>query len=113
MDGSSQSGALKRNHPMALRCLRVGAVHSIKRAERQSGASAGADSGTLVGGGVKSLPLLTSYIILAGPNDGSRWALKRPRQSQNLTHWSFFRGPESPTTSRGLNRLHGQKNDPG
>ena len=26
-----QSGALQRNHPMALRCLRVGAVHSIKR----------------------------------------------------------------------------------
>jgi hypothetical protein len=31
MDGSPQSGALQRNHPMALRCLRVGAVHSIKR----------------------------------------------------------------------------------
>jgi hypothetical protein len=32
MDGSPQSGALQRSHPMALRCLRVGAVHSIIRA---------------------------------------------------------------------------------
>src|SRR5262245_29819744 len=31
MDGSPQSGLLQRNHPMALRCRRVGAVHSIKR----------------------------------------------------------------------------------
>jgi hypothetical protein len=30
MDGSPQSGLLQRNHPMALRCRRVGAVHSIK-----------------------------------------------------------------------------------
>ena len=29
MDGSPHSGVLQRNHPMALRCLRVGAVHSI------------------------------------------------------------------------------------
>ena len=29
MDGSPQSGSLQRNHPMALRCRRVGAVHSI------------------------------------------------------------------------------------
>jgi len=30
MDGSPQRGLLQRNHPMALRCRRVGAVHSIK-----------------------------------------------------------------------------------
>jgi hypothetical protein len=30
MDGSPQCGLLSRNHPMALRCRRVGAVHSIK-----------------------------------------------------------------------------------
>jgi hypothetical protein len=34
------------------------------------------------------------------------------RQSQNLTHWRDFDGPESLTTSRGLNRIHGQKNGP-
>ena len=39
-------------------------------------------------------------------------AMFRPRQSQNLTHWSVFLGRESPTTSRGLIRLHGQKNGP-
>src|SRR6516164_1135039 len=31
MDGSPQSGSFPRNHPMALRCRRVGAVHSIIR----------------------------------------------------------------------------------
>jgi hypothetical protein len=31
MDGSPQSGSFRRNHPMALRCRRVGAVHSIIR----------------------------------------------------------------------------------
>jgi hypothetical protein len=30
MDGSPQCGLLLRNHPMAPRCRRVGAVHSIK-----------------------------------------------------------------------------------
>ncbi len=29
-DGSPQGGLLQRNHPMALRCRRAGAVHSIK-----------------------------------------------------------------------------------
>jgi hypothetical protein len=33
MDGSPQSGAFRRNHPMALRCRRVGAVHSIIRVD--------------------------------------------------------------------------------
>jgi len=33
MDGSPQSGSFRRNHPMALRCRRVGAVHSINRVE--------------------------------------------------------------------------------
>ncbi len=36
----------------------------------------------------------------------------RPRQSQNLTHWSVLAGRESLTTSRALNRFHGQKNRP-
>ena len=31
MDGSPQCGLLSRNHPMALRCRRVGAVHIIIR----------------------------------------------------------------------------------
>ena len=31
MDGSPQSGSFPRNHPMALRCRRVGAVHSVIR----------------------------------------------------------------------------------
>src|SRR5262245_57351276 len=34
MDGSPQSGSLQRNHPMALRCRRVGAVHSIRSGYR-------------------------------------------------------------------------------
>jgi myosin-crossreactive antigen len=29
LDGSPHSGSFRRNHPMALRCRRVGAVHSI------------------------------------------------------------------------------------
>src|SRR6516164_5637832 len=34
MDGSPQSGAIRRNHLMAPRCRRVGAVHSVKTGPR-------------------------------------------------------------------------------